>query len=91
MHLLGKDYTDKEFEEIALSYGMELDEIVDEEERHSSKAVKTYKLDIAANRADLLCVEGIARALRVFLGVEKAQAFKVSPPKYTITVDSVVG
>lgn len=27
-----------------------------------------YKIDIPANRYDLLCIEGLARALRVFLG-----------------------
>lgn len=27
-----------------------------------------YKIDIPANRYDLLCLEGLARALRIFLG-----------------------
>lgn len=27
-----------------------------------------YKIDIPANRYDLLCIEGLARALRIFLG-----------------------
>jgi len=27
-----------------------------------------YKFDVSANRNDLLCVEGFARALKVFLG-----------------------
>ena len=32
----------------------------------------TYKIEIPANRYDLLCVEGIARALRVFLQIDAA-------------------
>ena len=36
-----------------------------------------YKLDIPANRYDMLCMEGCARALRVFLELEVA-------PKYTL-------
>jgi len=31
-----------------------------------------YKIDITANRYDLLCVEGLAKALRVFLGTDAA-------------------
>ena len=36
-----------------------------------------YKIDIPANRYDMLCLEGIARALNVFLGREQ-------PPRYTL-------
>lgn len=36
-----------------------------------------YKIDIPANRYDMLCLEGIARALNVFLG-------RVPPPSYTV-------
>jgi phenylalanyl-tRNA synthetase beta chain len=37
------------------------------------------KVEIPANRYDLLCLEGLARALRVFLELEPA-------PKYTLSV-----
>jgi hypothetical protein len=36
-----------------------------------------YKIDIPANRYDLLCLEGIARALNVFAG-------RRAPPRYTL-------
>lgn len=36
-----------------------------------------YKIDIPANRYDMLCLEGIARALNVFRGVSM-------PPRYTL-------
>jgi phenylalanyl-tRNA synthetase beta chain len=91
MKLIGKDYTDEEFNDICMAYGMELDEIVEEPERHSSTPVKTYKIDVAANRADLLCVEGIARAMKVFIENGKPEKFIVTPSKYIIEVDNKVG
>ena len=35
-----------------------------------------YKIDIPANRYDLLCLEGIARGLLVFLGTEPMPDFR---------------
>lgn len=35
-----------------------------------------YKIEVPANRYDLLCLEGIARALRVFLGREEIPVFR---------------
>lgn len=32
-------------------------------------------------RYDLLCIEGISRALRVFLGKDKPPLYKLVPPK----------
>ena len=29
-----------------------------------------YKIEVAANRYDLLCVEGIASAFRIYLGLD---------------------
>lgn len=31
-----------------------------------------YKIDVPANRYDILCLEGLARALRIFLELEEA-------------------
>ena len=36
-----------------------------------------YKIDIPANRYDMLCLEGIARALNIFLG-------RLAPPQYRL-------
>lgn len=36
-----------------------------------------YKIDIPANRYDMLCLEGIARALNVFKG-------RIQPPQYKL-------
>ncbi|OEL14062.1 Phenylalanine--tRNA ligase beta subunit, cytoplasmic [Dichanthelium oligosanthes] len=37
-----------------------------------------YKIEVAANRYDLLCLEGLARALRVFTGTEASPVFRLS-------------
>jgi phenylalanyl-tRNA synthetase beta chain len=36
-----------------------------------------YRIDIPANRVDLLCPEGLARALKVYLGIIKMPLYKV--------------
>ena len=40
-----------------------------------------YKIDVPANRYDLLCIEGIARALRVFLGKDPTPIFRLEEPQ----------
>lgn len=47
-----------------------------------------YKIDIPANRYDLLCIEGIASALRIFLQKDNRAEFKVvtPPPEKIITM-----
>ncbi|KAG2429166.1 hypothetical protein HYH02_014101 [Chlamydomonas schloesseri] len=37
-----------------------------------------YKIDIPANRYDMLCVEGIARALNIFRGTQKAPEYRLA-------------
>ena len=39
------------------------------------------KIEIPANRYDILCLEGVARALRVFLQKETAPKFSLSVPE----------
>ena len=50
------------------NYGMELDSVVNESERHSTTEVPTLKIDVCANRGDLLCSENISTALKCFNG-----------------------
>ncbi|KAL8425430.1 hypothetical protein Efla_003658 [Eimeria flavescens] len=54
------DRADDELETLCFSFGVELDEVT-EQDGH-----KVFKIDVPANRYDLLCVEGLGRALRVF-------------------------
>ncbi|KAJ6253734.1 phenylalanine--tRNA ligase beta subunit [Anaeramoeba flamelloides] len=72
---LGKTYTDEEFEQLCFDFGIELDDI--EEEIENEEKVIIYKIDIPANRYDLLCIEGLARSLRIFLGLQEPPVFKV--------------
>ncbi|KAL0275151.1 UNVERIFIED_CONTAM: hypothetical protein PYX00_003101 [Menopon gallinae] len=83
---LGKKYTDDEFAELCFAFGLELDEVTSEkqmickEQGTDSQAQNAseeilYRIDIPANRYDLLCLEGLARSLLVFLG-------NISPPNY---------
>jgi len=87
---LEKEYTLEEFEDLCFEYGIELDEVTSEWEMKAAEqgeAAATgadksviYKIDIPANRPDLLCMEGIARALKVFIGKQKRPEFNVVVP-----------
>ena len=98
---IGRTYTDEAFDELCFEFGIELDEITSErEEAQKSSTVKlskeqiaalsdkvVYKIDVPANRYDLLCVEGLSRSLRIFLGEQDAPVYKiVGDPETTMTV-----
>ena len=36
-----------------------------------------YKIEVAANRYDLLCVEGIAAAFRIYLGLDTLPRYQI--------------
>lgn len=86
---LGRTYTKEEFDELCFDFGIELDEettakaIADKEKHLESEdngVVEEeeilYKIEVPANRYDLLCLEGIARALRIFIGVEETPVYR---------------
>ncbi|EJK60932.1 hypothetical protein THAOC_18650 [Thalassiosira oceanica] len=93
---LGRTYTDDEFDELCFEFGVELDEVTSErEEATKSETVKlskdqiaalsdevVYKIDVPANRYDLLCIEGISRSLKVFLGDMDAPSYEVLEPSH---------
>ncbi|XP_013161558.1 PREDICTED: phenylalanine--tRNA ligase beta subunit [Papilio xuthus] len=82
---LGQTYTDEEFEQLCFEFGLELDEVTTEKqmllkEQGDQAAVGVsedilYRIDIPANRYDLLCLEGLVNGILVFQG-------KKSPPQY---------
>ncbi|KVH98666.1 B3/B4 tRNA-binding domain-containing protein [Cynara cardunculus var. scolymus] len=86
---LGRTYTQDEFEELCFEFGIELDDVTTEKaiirkEKHLKEEEEIggdeeviYKIDIPANRYDLLCLEGLVQSLRIFCGVD-------SVPKYTL-------
>ncbi|XP_054651261.1 phenylalanine--tRNA ligase beta subunit [Dunckerocampus dactyliophorus] len=87
---LGRTYTDDEFDELCFEFGLELDEITSEKEIISREQgdvkaaqasdVILYKIDVPANRYDLLCLEGLVRGLQVFKNKLEAPRYRrVSP------------
>uniref|UniRef100_A0A5F9C7D2 Phenylalanine--tRNA ligase beta subunit n=1 Tax=Oryctolagus cuniculus TaxID=9986 RepID=A0A5F9C7D2_RABIT len=88
---LGRTYTDEEFDELCFEFGLELDEITSEKEIISKEQgnvkakgasdVVLYKIDVPANRYDLLCLEGLVRGLQVFKERIKAPVYKRVMPK----------
>jgi len=101
---MGRSYTDEAFDELCFEFGVELDEITSEleealkqdpsmsEQQKSSYSNNViYKIDVPANRYDLLCVEGLSRAIRIFLGDMEAPVYKLQPtePTLTMTVQKV--
>jgi phenylalanyl-tRNA synthetase beta chain len=81
---LGEQFTDDEFSDLCFKFGIELDEIHAEDGSKDISGVPAnkimYKIEIPANRYDLLCLEGLSRALRIFRGRENLPDYKVSKP-----------
>eukprot|EP00768_Dysnectes_brevis_P003156 gnl/Dysnectes_brevis/226_a257_3319.p1 GENE.gnl/Dysnectes_brevis/226_a257_3319~~gnl/Dysnectes_brevis/226_a257_3319.p1 ORF type:complete len:585 (+),score=239.54 gnl/Dysnectes_brevis/226_a257_3319:1336-3090(+) len=85
--LVGVTHTNEEWKNIFLKFGLEVDRIAEEAERKTEEVVTVYKIDIGANRADLLCCEGIARAIKTYLGKSEPLFMKHSQaPTITMTV-----
>lgn len=76
---MGKKFTEEEFDELCFEFGLELDEVVYEKpDQTKNEEVCVYKIDIPANRYDLLCLEGLCRSLLIF---QK----KIEIPHYTLS------
>lgn len=85
--LLGKEYSTQEFDELCFDFGIELDEDTTEECVGDERP--QLKIEIPANRYDMLCIEGIAQALNEFLGRREAPTYKLNPPtpQIKLTID----
>ncbi|KAK9762698.1 phenylalanine--tRNA ligase subunit beta [Basidiobolus ranarum] len=89
--ILGKQYSTDEFRELCFDFGIELEEDTSvkemaakmggakEAEDLSERAL--LKIDIPANRYDLLCTEGLSRALLIFQNKIKPPTYKLVAPK----------
>ena len=82
--LIGREFTKEEFDDLCFKYGIELDDVVEEE----GKIV--YKIEVGANRYDLLCVEGIAICLKAFLGLAPFPTFTTKPSGIQVIVENEV-
>lgn len=45
-----------------------------------------YRIEVPANRCDLLCMEGLVRGLLIFQGKEAPPKFTIKPGPHTVTV-----
>lgn len=97
--LVGKRFSDDEFDELCFAFGIELDDITSERKIISKETGSLgqdpnasdevlYKIEIPANRFDLISTEGLAIALRVYLGLESIPNYRLSDtfPVQTLTV-----
>jgi len=79
--LLGRDVSREELIKKIPMIGASLERLVGDE----------ISIEIFPDRADMLSVEGIARAMRNFLGIEKGlKKYKIAEPKVEIYVDESV-
>ncbi|KAK5125350.1 hypothetical protein LTR85_000459 [Meristemomyces frigidus] len=82
---LGKEYTRDDFDELCFEFGIELDE-----DTTGTEEPPQLKIEIPANRYDMLCFEGIAMNLNVFLGRQSMPNYTLKPPSngqlLTVTV-----
>lgn len=49
-----------------------------------------YKIEVPANRYDLLCEEGIARALLIYMGKMGMPTYDIKEAKHTLNIDESV-
>ncbi|ETS76003.1 Phenylalanine--tRNA ligase beta subunit [Pestalotiopsis fici W106-1] len=76
-------YTTEEFEELCFEFGIELDEDTENDDRPVVNGVQEppqLKIEIPANRYDMLCFEGIALMLNIFRGKQPAPNFRLTEP-----------
>lgn len=85
------DIDEKSFATLCFDFGLELDEVTSEKEmavkERGEDAAKDlsnrtiYKVDVPANRYDLLCLEGLVRGLKVYKKIMTAPLYELSQPK----------
>ena len=90
---LGRKYTTQEFDELCFDFGIELDEDTTDSVRPDKDGVKEapqLKIEIPANRYDMLCFEGIQLMLNIFNRRTKSPPYALKAPSggqlQTITV-----
>ncbi|RYC56163.1 hypothetical protein CHU98_g10051 [Xylaria longipes] len=74
---LGQRFTTDEFQALCFDYGIELDEDTEDDPSRPPEEKPELKIEVPANRSDLLCFEGLARSLNIFRGREPIPTYKV--------------
>ena len=90
---VGRRFTDEQFEDLCFDFGLELEmgdgvemamaRIDKDGNNVDMKDVFVYKIEVPANRYDLLCLEGIAAAIEQYLNIRDLPKYtKLTPKKY---------
>lgn len=87
---LGREFTDEHFEDLCFEYGLEV-EFTDTSDmmnrQGDDKEVEpVFKVEVPANRYDLLSVEGLVTALRAYLEIEKPTKVTYVAPENPVVV-----
>ncbi|KAI5847868.1 hypothetical protein DFP73DRAFT_543496 [Morchella snyderi] len=77
---LGQQYTTDEFDELCFEFGIELDEDTEGDADRPKDQAPQLKIEIPANRYDMLCHEGISLMLNIFRGKTPMPNYRVVPP-----------
>lgn len=80
--LLKKTLTDKEFEDHCFDFGLEVEE--------DKESTTNIKVELPANRHDLLSVEGLANAFSNYLCLTKPLKYSVSKAQNKLTIEKSV-
>lgn len=81
---LGKSFTTPEFDNLCFEFGIELDE--DNTLECVGDERPQLKIEVPANRYDMLCIEGIAQALNEFLGNAQQPQYTLNPETPVMTL-----
>ncbi len=79
---LNKDYSIEELEAILFDFGLEIDSY--------DKDTGDLKIEVTAERVDLLSPAGLLRALKAYLGISKPSSYSVKKGNYTLNIDDSV-
>ncbi|KAK2869676.1 hypothetical protein FQN49_003122 [Arthroderma sp. PD_2] len=80
---LGQEYTTEQFDELCFEFGLELEEDTTDHDRPFVNGVQEppqLKIEIPANRYDLLCFEGLSLMLNIFRGRASSPNYRVVTP-----------
>lgn len=77
--MIGKNLSFEELEKISFDFGLEVEE--------DSNNDKNVRVEIPANRYDLLSVEGLSMALSSYLDLKEMPRFNALKGEETIVVD----
>lgn len=79
---INQDISLEELEDVLFNFGLEIDSYNLESD--------DLKIDITADRPDMLSLEGFSRAIKSYLGLELAKEYKIRKSNYKVIVDESV-